>query len=134
MGIKKGSIRLGVAAAALSAVALAAGGGTAQASTTAPTIGDGYANNTHAVWCIQRSLNWAGKHGVYGVPVVDEDGIWGPATKNAVLTYQVRRGILSVDGLVGKDTGTDLFWYGDPTYNGTYEAPGYCYQYIPTKG
>jgi peptidoglycan hydrolase-like protein with peptidoglycan-binding domain len=134
--MKKSSARLGVAAV-VSAFVLAMGGGTAQASTTAPTIGDGRANNGPAVWCVQHSLNWARTGPVTwnnpAWPEISEDGVWGPATKAAVVAFQKNYGgYLAVDGYVGQQTGEMLLAAGDPYYNGVPSAPGYCRQYVPS--
>ncbi|MFE4591761.1 peptidoglycan-binding domain-containing protein [Streptomyces laurentii] len=137
MRIRKNSTRLGIAAA-VSAFAIAMSGGTAQASTTAPTIGDGYANNGNAVWCIQHSLNWA--RNIHQIPweptwpEIAEDGKWGPSTKAAVVAFQRNYDwMVTPDGYVGPETGSVLLPLGEGYYNGTAAKPGYCYQYIPTK-
>jgi peptidoglycan hydrolase-like protein with peptidoglycan-binding domain len=111
------------------------GGGTAQASTTAPTVGDGYANNSNAVWCIQESLNYFSRNAAGQnpqVPIVAEDGKWGPATKAAVIAFQKNISGGTVDGYVGPRTGYNLMYYGDPYYAGNEFHPGYCWQFVPT--
>ncbi|MFV5994515.1 peptidoglycan-binding domain-containing protein [Streptomyces sp. NPDC056231] len=103
----------------------------AQASTTAGYIGDGYANNTHGVWCVQHLLNdIAYDHG-YGRPLA-EDGHWGPDTRSWVMWYQRTAPSLfnlTVDGIVGKGTGGYLLLEGDDYYGGN----NYCYTYVPSR-
>ncbi|WP_372351096.1 peptidoglycan-binding protein [Streptomyces sp. KL116D] len=63
---------------------------------------------------------------------VAQDGVWGPATKAAVIAFQKNIDGLTPDGYVGPHTGYDLMYYGDPWYMGNERNPGYCYQYVPT--
>ncbi|MEV5600822.1 hypothetical protein AB0L33_05170 [Streptomyces sp. NPDC052299] len=103
----------------------------AQASPSAGYIGDGYANNTHGVWCVQHLLNDIAVDFGYNRPLA-EDGIWGPNTRAWVEWYQ--RSVLfldhvTVDGIVGKETGGNLLLGGDQYYGGT----NYCYSYVPSK-
>ncbi|MFE1229571.1 peptidoglycan-binding protein [Streptomyces sp. NPDC058745] len=107
-------------------------GGTASAATTSPYIGDGYSNNTHAVWCVQRLINYAIDRGYYyGLAKVAEDGKWGPKTKGAVIFAQRSNGF-PADGIVGPQTGDQLMMDGDPYYTGGGAGDGYCHTYIPT--
>ncbi|MFJ8364579.1 peptidoglycan-binding protein [Streptomyces sp. NPDC093984] len=94
----------------------------AQASPSAGYIGDGYANNSHGVWCVQHLLNTAGR----GADI-PEDAVWGPLTKQNVKAFQSAYG-LTVDGIVGKATGQKLLDKGDPYYGGH----NYCYWYLPS--
>ncbi|MBD0692399.1 peptidoglycan-binding domain-containing protein [Streptomyces sp. CBMA123] len=126
----------GVVAAAMAGAALLGLSGTAGASPSAPTLGDGYADNTHAVWCVQHNLNHflnTTNQADHPAPVA-EDGIWGPQTKSAVQwlqshTFLSGRSLLP-DGFVGPLTGNAIISDGDPYYVGSYDA--YCWQYIPT--
>ncbi|WP_236653683.1 peptidoglycan-binding domain-containing protein [Streptacidiphilus melanogenes] len=129
-------ITMGAAALALAASAVGA-----HASTTASWIGDGYPNNTHGVWCVQHSLNYfqrtVGPAMKYQIPVIAEDGIWGPQTKRAVVLFQedMAVGNLQADGVVGPKTGDALIETGDQYYNGYNGeyATGYCADYVPTE-
>lgn len=98
----------------------------AQASTSAHYIGYGYANNKHAVWCVQHLTNDVAQ--VYGHhrPLA-EDGIWGKHTYNWVRWFQGVQG-LKKDGIVGKSTGGYLLYDGDQYYGGK----NYCYKYLPS--
>ncbi|GGY65431.1 peptidoglycan-binding domain-containing protein [Streptomyces omiyaensis] len=109
-------------------------GGTASASTTAAYIGNGYPNNTHGVWCVQRMINYAIDRGRYwGVAKVAEDGVWGPKTRQAVIDVQKGTGgFLTPDGVVGPRTGDMLMFEGDPYYSGGGAGNGYCHAYVPT--
>ncbi|NUP44354.1 MAG: peptidoglycan-binding protein [Streptomyces sp.] len=103
----------------------------AQASPTAGYIGDGYANNTHGVWCVQHLLNDIAYDHNLGRPLA-EDGLWGPATKSWVMWYQSTAPSLfnlTVDGIVGKGTGGYILLEGDQYYGGT----NYCYSYVPSR-
>ncbi|MEU9202046.1 peptidoglycan-binding domain-containing protein [Streptomyces sp. NPDC048332] len=103
----------------------------AQASPTAGYIGDGYANNTHGVWCVQHLLNDIASDYGYDRPLA-EDGQWGPDTRSWVMWYQRTAPSLfnlTVDGIVGKGTGGYLLLEGDDYYGGT----NYCYTYVPSK-
>ncbi|MFD8597544.1 peptidoglycan-binding protein [Kitasatospora sp. NPDC059646] len=93
---------------------------TAEASTSAPYIGYGYSTSGSGVWCVQHELNHAIGAGL------SEDGQFGPATYNALVSFQARRG-LQADGVVGPQTGSALIGAGDPYYG------GYCYSYIRTS-
>ncbi|MET7728438.1 peptidoglycan-binding domain-containing protein [Streptomyces mirabilis] len=132
----KSKIAKGAVAVTVAATALAGAAGTASASTTAPTIGNGYANNGNAVWCVQESLNYFGKEPNLPVPVptVSQDGIWGPKTEQVVKAFQQDITGLKADGYVGPITGENLLGYGDPYYTGYGIAKNnaYCYQYIPS--
>ncbi|MBT2470251.1 hypothetical protein J7E97_20825 [Streptomyces sp. ISL-66] len=109
--------------------------GSASASTTAPYIGNGYTNNTHAVWCVQHMINYAIDRGRYwGVAKVAEDGVWGPKTRQAVVGVQNGTGgSLNPDGIVGPKTGDMLMFEGDPYYSGRSAGDGYCHTYLPTS-
>ena len=138
------------AAVAAAGIMLVAGSSSAQANPSAPYIGDGYTNNTHAVWCVKESLNdfqhgWGPLGVPIPIPVVAQDGIWGPATRQALIDFQYdvyAMGLvetpLATDGVVGPHTGDALNKWGDHYYmGGTGKAdgsgePGYCWQYIPT--
>ncbi|MFB7905703.1 peptidoglycan-binding protein [Kitasatospora sp. NPDC056076] len=124
------------AALALAGSALLGLSGTAGAAPGAPFIGDGYANNTHAVWCVQHNLNYFLNRTTQAdrpAPLA-EDGLWGPQTKSAVQWLQAHTFIsgrsLLQDGYVGQLTGNAIISDGDPYYVGSYDA--YCWQYIPT--
>ncbi|MFG2112927.1 peptidoglycan-binding protein [Streptomyces sp. NPDC048718] len=101
----------------------------AQASPSAGYIGDGYANNTHGVWCVQHLLNDVAEDLGHGRPLT-EDGQWGPNTKSWVKWYQGTAPFnLTADGIVGKSTGGWLLIEGDQYYGGT----NYCYNYVPSN-
>ncbi|MGW3496369.1 peptidoglycan-binding domain-containing protein [Streptomyces sp. NPDC001020] len=100
----------------------------AQASPNAGYIGDGYANNTHGVWCVQHLLNDVAQDSGRGRPLA-EDGLWGPNTKSWVKWYQSTSPVgLTPDGIVGKGTGGYLLLEGDEYYGGG----NYCYNYLPS--
>ncbi|MFH9354840.1 peptidoglycan-binding protein [Kitasatospora sp. NPDC017646] len=100
----------------------------AQASPSAGYIGDGYANNSHGVWCVQHLVNDVASAKGKGRPLA-EDGLWGPNTKSWVTWYQGASGHgLSKDGIVGKGTGGWLLLDGDSYYGGY----NYCYNYVPS--
>lgn len=134
MPTKKVAVRGGLVAVAVG-VTIAGTTTTASANVNAPWIGYGYSTNTHAVWCVQHDINYFSTHnaGSSAIPVISEDGIWGPQTYNAVRWYQNERfGPSTVDGIVGPLTGGDLLVEGDPYYNGAWPANGYCSTYLPT--
>lgn len=61
-------------------------------------VGDGYSNSQDEVGCLQGLLDKLGA-GLAG------DGIWGPATRYAVTTFQrANSNRLSVDGIAGPQT------------------------------
>jgi hypothetical protein len=127
--IAKAATATAVAGAALLTLA-----GPASASPSAPSLGDGYDNNTHAVWCVQHNLNDFLNRAVSAHPApVAEDGTLGPQTKAGVEWLQSGTMLdgqrLQVDGIVGPLTGDAIVANGDPYYIGW---GGYCWQYIPT--
>jgi hypothetical protein len=134
---KKIAKRITIAAAA-SGLALLTSVGTANADPNAPWIGDGYSNNTHAVWCVQHSINYYRNNTFFkyynaldAIAPIAEDGAWGPQTRDAVKWFQQYNNE-ATDGIVGPSTGTELLWWGDPSYNGTSNSNvGYCYWYLP---
>jgi hypothetical protein len=132
----KSRIARAATATAVAGASLFTLAGPASASPSAPSLGDGYDNNTHAVWCVQHNMNAYLKVSTdAGHPApVGEDGIWGPQTKAAVQWFQARSIMdgqkLQVDGIVGPLTGDAIVLAGDPYYVGSYDA--YCWQYIPT--
>ncbi|MFI0898900.1 hypothetical protein [Streptomyces sp. NPDC020983] len=129
--LKRLAAKAGVVAAS---AALLAGAnlGTAQASTTAGYIGDGYANNANAVWCVQHLYNaWAKvQRDVYGYVTRDigENGVWNAETENAVTLFPYGYSYLTPDGIVGPSTGTLLL--KQDTY---YGGHNYCFPYIPSS-
>ena len=61
---------------------------------------------------LQLVINWVAEHDLEFInnkyyELVDIDGEYGPVTKSAVASYQMARN-LEVDGVVGKETWTDL--------------------------
>ncbi|MFF2149515.1 peptidoglycan-binding protein [Kitasatospora sp. NPDC058190] len=132
----KSRITRAATATAVAGAALLTLAGPASASPSAPNIGDGYANNGAAVWCVQHNIN----HflSITSDPnhpaLIAEDSIWGPQTKAAVEWVQSNAYVdgqkLQVDGYVGPLTGDMIIGDGDPYYVGSYNA--YCWQYIPT--
>jgi peptidoglycan hydrolase-like protein with peptidoglycan-binding domain len=90
---------------------LLAGASPASARVGAPTLAVG--SRGTGVNCVQFAV---------GATI---DGIFGPATQRAVITFQRRNG-LSADGIVGPHTG-DRVWAVD-------RAAGFtgCYQFVPT--
>ncbi|MGZ9935139.1 peptidoglycan-binding domain-containing protein [Streptomyces sp. NC-S4] len=131
---KKSTSRIAVVMAAAALLTGVTTAGSASASTTAPYIGNGYPNNPHAVWCVQRMINYAIDRGRYwGVAKVAEDGAWGPKTRQAVIDVQKGTGgSLQPDGIVGPMTGDMLMFEGDPYYSGGGAGNGYCHTYLPT--
>ncbi|WP_052434923.1 peptidoglycan-binding domain-containing protein [Streptacidiphilus melanogenes] len=137
---RKSIITKALGAAALTCAVLAGTSTSAFANTGAGYIGDGYANNSHAVWCVQDSLNWAFSHHGVNYPALSEDGVWGPKTKAAVEEFQYLFsmpdvGVMAQDGIVGKDTGQYLIEFGNPYYDGGDSQPNtsYCYGYLPSN-
>ncbi|MDJ0339989.1 hypothetical protein QMK19_06705 [Streptomyces sp. H10-C2] len=130
--LKKIVTRAAVVAAA-AALTFGAAVGTANANTDPRLgyVGDNQANNTHAVWCVQKMFNdwrtmyyndhWA----------VAQDGIWGPHTREALEAFQGSvwnwGDVPKVDGIVGPTTGTQLIEHSGSGY-----AP-YCNTYLPTN-
>jgi hypothetical protein len=110
--------------AALLAVGLSAG--SAAASSDASLIGDGQPNNTHGVWCVQHLINDVAKQ--HGRATVDEDGAWGPRTRDQVVWFQELVGVRD-DGVVGPFTGDNVLYRGDQYYGG---PNGYCFTYVPS--
>ncbi|KPI18279.1 Peptidoglycan-binding domain 1 protein [Actinobacteria bacterium OV450] len=93
------------------AVTLLAGfSGTAQASSTAPSIGYGYSTSGPGVKCAQIFANRYGGYSGH----IQEDGRYGSETQTAIKQFQARARRapynypLSVDGVVGKQTGTAM--------------------------
>ena len=115
-------------AAAAAGLALTASMGTAHASTGAPYVGYGYANNGHAVWCVQHLANDLAL--IFDHPAISEDGVWGQQTYNQVRWVQAEFSFLGLkqDGIVGQQTGRVLLEYGDQYYGGN----GYCMAYVPS--
>lgn len=123
---------------------LLASPGSASASTSATNIGYGYNMSSSAVWCVQESLNYFQQHSygkdAYVIPTLAQDGVFGPSTEQAIEYFQrdmnsgYNGGLgLTVDGVVGKQTGNALVAYGDPYYTGGgMDTGAYCFQYIPT--
>ncbi|MFI9362998.1 peptidoglycan-binding protein [Kitasatospora sp. NPDC053057] len=132
----KSHVARAVTATAVAGAAIFALAEPASAGPSAPTLGDGYADNTHAVWCVQHNINhFLSITTISDHPVLlAEDGIWGPETKAAVEWLQSSAYVdgqkLQVDGIVGPLTGDMIVGDGDPYYVGSYDA--YCWQYIPT--
>ncbi|MEW2117076.1 peptidoglycan-binding domain-containing protein [Streptomyces sp. NPDC005474] len=115
--------------AAATALAAAAISGTANASTSAPYIGDGYRNTTSGVRCVQAIINnWYESWGP-GSPRIAEDGLWGPQTKQALVQYQEAFSVRP-DGVVGPQTGYALLT--SDAYDPNQGRNGRCYPYIPT--
>ncbi|MEV7596360.1 peptidoglycan-binding domain-containing protein [Kitasatospora sp. NPDC089797] len=114
------------AALAVAGSALLGLAGTANASQNAPYIGDGYANNSQAVWCVQHLINEVAQQ--HGRATIDEDGIWGPRTKDQVVWFQTLEHV-QPDGIVGPFTGDNVLYHGDPHYGGT---SGTCFPYVPS--
>ncbi|OAR23044.1 hypothetical protein A8W25_26340 [Streptomyces sp. ERV7] len=126
--LKKFGARAAVVGAA-AALAVSGLAGTAQARAGAPYIGDGYANNTNAVWCVQHIINnWKASWGP-GAPQIAQDGVWGPQTRQAVIDFQNAFTSNQADGVVGPRTGYALLT-NDPKDG--YAGHGYCYTYIPS--
>ncbi|MER5571656.1 peptidoglycan-binding domain-containing protein [Streptomyces goshikiensis] len=108
--------------------------GTSHANTSAPNVGYGYPNSYRAVRCAQVFAN---RYGHYTKPIA-EDGAFGPMTKQAIMKFQDAAnrywGIsLTVDGVVGKDTGQAMLnlAHNDPTLEpGLW---GNCSEYLPSR-
>ncbi|OII59998.1 hypothetical protein BJP40_12010 [Streptomyces sp. CC53] len=116
-------------AAVLTTVALVGGtlatAGPAQAAPNVPNISKGSGNRA-GVLCVQRGVNnWAQRTG-QGRPLV-EDKLFGSKTEAWVKKFQ-RASRLSVDGIVGKNTGNSIL--DNLTNDGTWRSA--CYGYIPS--
>ncbi|MFF4189023.1 peptidoglycan-binding domain-containing protein [Streptomyces sp. NPDC001691] len=120
------SFRRAVLAGALAGTALLGLAGSASASDTAGYIGDGYANNSRAVWCVQHLINDVARNN--NRATIDEDSIWGPRTKDQVLWFQAFVHV-QPDGIVGPFTGDNILYRGDQTYGG---KSGSCFAYVPS--
>ncbi|WP_280680551.1 peptidoglycan-binding domain-containing protein [Kitasatospora sp. MAA19] len=59
---------------------------------------------------------------------VDEDGVWGPQTKDQVLWFQTFVHV-PPDGIVGPFTDDNILYRGDQYYGG---KSGYCFTYVPS--
>ncbi|WP_042390176.1 peptidoglycan-binding domain-containing protein [Streptacidiphilus melanogenes] len=124
--------KAGVAAAA-AVMAVMGLAGTANAQPGVGYIGYHQANNPHAVWCVQHMYNYfvtvndPGAH-----PTIAEDGVFGPATDDAIRFVQKQWYPSEVDGIVGPATGDMLLVEGDPYYGTFAGGKGYCYSYIPS--
>ncbi|MFF9646231.1 peptidoglycan-binding domain-containing protein [Kitasatospora aureofaciens] len=124
------------AALAVAGSALLGLSGTASAAQGAPYIGDGYPNNSQAVWCVQHNINhFLGITTKTDHPApLAEDGLWGPKTKAAVEWIQEDAYVdgqkLQVDGIVGPLTGDMIMGEGYQYGNGEQDSP--CWPYIPT--
>ncbi|MEV5970435.1 peptidoglycan-binding domain-containing protein [Streptomyces sp. NPDC051921] len=98
----------------------------AEASTSASNIR--YGNTGYAVSCIQKGLNlWNATVPLHTPkPALAVDGIFGNATLAMVKDYQTWS-MLSVDGVVGRQTGDQLY--------GNFIAPidSGCYGVVPTS-
>jgi peptidoglycan hydrolase-like protein with peptidoglycan-binding domain len=89
----RNALRTGViAATAVAAVALS----------ISPAMADvNYGDRGVPVWCAQHVV-----HTYFGIGIGgSEDSIFGNGTRNGVKNYQARKGNLSVDGMVGPNTG-----------------------------
>ncbi|WP_329611789.1 peptidoglycan-binding domain-containing protein [Kitasatospora herbaricolor] len=113
------------AVAGAAALAAALSTGAAHASSSAGYIGDGYANGSKAVWCVQHLANVVAQQN--GRATVAEDSVWGPRTKAQVQWFQSFVGVKS-DGIVGPFTGDNLLYRGD-SHGGT---SGDCFPYVPS--
>ncbi|MFD7714062.1 peptidoglycan-binding protein [Streptomyces sp. NPDC059785] len=90
------------------ASALAGGGFMATTASAAPGVANiSYGSgNRDGVWCVQfATSNWATRTGKANP--IDVDGIFGPATLALVKKFQKASG-LTVDGIVGKNTGNSV--------------------------
>ncbi|MEV8529014.1 peptidoglycan-binding domain-containing protein [Streptomyces sp. NPDC052000] len=115
-----------VVAVAVAGTALLGLAGSASASESAPYIGDGYANNSKAVWCVQHLINDVARNN--NRATIDEDSIWGPQTKDQVVWFQNFVHV-QPDGIVGPFTGDNILYRGDGTYGG---KSGPCFAYVPS--
>ena len=81
-----------VLAGAMAGTALLGLAGSASASDTAGYIGDGYANNSRAVWCVQHLINDVARNN--NRATIDEDSIWGliPKLASIPFSYQAATG------------------------------------------
>jgi hypothetical protein len=100
----------GMVAVAMADATLLGLSGTASASDTADSIGDNPPNNTHGVWCVQHLINDVARQD--NRATVDEDGVWGPQTKEQVLWFQNFVHV-PADGIVGPFTGDNVLYHGD---------------------
>ncbi|MFF2149516.1 peptidoglycan-binding protein [Kitasatospora sp. NPDC058190] len=120
------TIGRGMVAVAMAGAALLGLSGTASASDTAGYIGDNQPNDTHGVWCVQHLINDVARQN--NRATVDEDGVWGPQTKDQVQWFQNFVHV-SPDGIVGPFTGDNILYHGDQYYGG---KSGYCFTYVPS--
>ncbi|MBD0692398.1 peptidoglycan-binding domain-containing protein [Streptomyces sp. CBMA123] len=114
------------AALTLAGAALLGLSGTANASQSASYIGDGYANNSTAVWCVQHLINEVARQN--NRAAIDEDSTWGPQTKDQVVWFQTLEHV-QPDGIVGPFTGDNILYHGDRQYGG---KSGACFPFVPS--
>ena len=129
-------IRAVSAALMLSAAALSAAAGTAQATVGAPQIVEG--DSGFGVYCVQVAVNWLYDDQTPPYQIISEDGSFGAQTLKYVEWYQ-RALNLSADGQVGPDTGSHMWSNinsivsGGGNYTTPWGVPlSNCYQVLPT--
>jgi peptidoglycan hydrolase-like protein with peptidoglycan-binding domain len=120
MSMKKIGAKVAGVAAGISLCA----GASAGSAAAAPGVGliGPNSGNYNGVVCVQEALNYWGYDGT----PLNVDGSFGQLTYQAVKNYQDWNG-LSVDGLVGRDTGSSLLnQWGFTNYHPE------CWNYLPT--
>jgi hypothetical protein len=132
MSIRK-HISSAAAVLALASGLVTAAGSTAQAEVGAPQIVEG--DSGFGVYCAQYAAYYW-EEPTYAVSI---DGDFGPVTLRLVKDFQ-EQWKLHVDGQVGPDTGSDLWWVINNEvipYRGDFQTPwgvpiSHCYQVLPT--
>ncbi|GAA1908312.1 peptidoglycan-binding domain-containing protein [Streptantibioticus ferralitis] len=105
--------------------------GPAQANTNADSLGEGVPNINYGsgVWCVQYMLNRMDNAGLA------EDSSFGPATAAAVRVFQATHHYsyhLTVDGVVGPKTGTEMLDQWKYVFHKSGGWGGYCGNWLPT--